>query len=127
MSLPNVSYREHSAGIDDPVLVFEARTHLALLDFDFFRLAWTVWHGGEPDDRDVEPGFMTFLFQQRAPSYVRHFARRVLADQARGRLDLVALGIGEKVIPVLPLPDLRDEFTATSLAIALGLLLVIAV
>ena len=63
----------------DEELVFEARTLLGLLDFEFFRVAWRNWHGGEPDDRRLEPGFVTFLFKQLAPDYVRHFARLVFA------------------------------------------------
>ena len=125
LTVPRLSYSGSAPEIADADLVHAARDLLGLLEFEFFRLAWTVWHGSEANDRDLERGFMAFLFRQEAPGYVRHFARRVLEDEAQGCLDPVSLGVGETVKPASPLPDLRNEFTASCLAIALGVLLVI--
>lgn len=127
LSVPPLNYSTSGPESCDADLVNAARALLGVLDFEFFRLAWNDWHGGEADDRELEPGFVTFLFREQAPSYVRRFARRVLDDEARGTLDPVALGIGESVKRATPLPDLRDEFLASSCAIALGLLLVVVI
>lgn len=68
-------------GDDDLILVSRACKALELLEFEFFRTAWRRWYGKEPDDAAIEPGFVTYLLQQRAPGYVRQFAREVVARQ----------------------------------------------
>lgn len=65
---------------DDLALVSRACRCLDVLDFEFFRIAWRTWYGSEPDDAAIEPGFVAYLFHQRAPGYVRQFARRTVAD-----------------------------------------------
>ena len=119
----------HSSYINrfpDEDLVFEARTLLGLLDFEFFRVAWRNWHGGEPDDRRLEPGFMVFLLKQQAPDYVRHFARLVLQRAAAGCLDLAEFGLETQPETVPSAICLRDEFASTSLWVVMGLLLILA-
>ena len=110
----------------DEELVFEARTLLGLLDFEFFRVAWRNWHGGEPDDRRLEPGFVTFLFKQLAPDYVRHFARLVLRQAAAGQFDPAAFGVAAEPEVVPASICLRDEFASSSFRVVMGLLLIIA-
>lgn len=127
LSVPHLNYSESDPGNCDADLVGAARALLGVLDFDFFRLAWNEWAGSEADDRDLERGFVNFLFRQEAPSYVRHFARRVLEDEARGCLDPESLGVEGLVKRAMPLPDLRNEFIASSCAVALGLLLVVII
>lgn len=110
----------------DEDLVYQARSLLGLLDFEFFRLAWRNWHGGEPDDQRLEPGFMTFLFERRAPDYVRHFARLVMRRAADGCLDPAEFGIEDEPEIVPPSACLPDEFASTSLWVVIGLLLIVA-
>ena len=104
---------------DDSDLVTAARAAVGLLEFDFFRAAWRHWHGAEPEDRALEPAFVTYLFQQRVPGYVRHFARWVLSEAAVGRLDPAAFGLDRRVQDEA-IPDLRDPLAVASMA---GLLL----
>jgi len=110
----------------DQNLVHEAGSLLGLLDFEFFRTAWRNWYGEDPDDHRIEPGFMRFLLNQQAPSYVRHFARLVLEQAASGRLDLAAFGLEAEDRPVEPVETLKDDFASSSLLVVLGLLLIIA-
>lgn len=127
--LPNLSHDRFAADISivcDDVLVFEARTLLGLLDFEFFRAAWRNWYGEEPDDRRLEPGFVSFLLEQEAPDYVRYFARLVLRRAADGRLDPTAFGIAAEPEVVPHTACLHDEFASSSLWVVMGLLLVIA-
>lgn len=105
----------------DTDLVTAARARLGILDFEFFRAAWRHWHGAEPEDRRLEPAFVTYLFHQRAPGYVRHFARRVLEDAAAGRLDPLALGLDHRVRHEA-IPDLCEGFSAVTVASAVLLL-----
>ena len=127
LNVPHLNSMDSNPENCDAGLVDTARTLLGVMDFEFFRLAWNDWHGGAADDRDLEPGFVRFLFRQEAPGYVRRFARRVLEDAALGCLDPVSLGVGQSVERALPLPDLRDEFMASGCAVALGLLLVVII
>ncbi len=127
LDVPHLTYWGSGPQASDTDLVHAARTLLGVLDFEFFRLAWNDWHASEANDRDLEPGFVRFLFRQQAPSYVRHFARRVLEDEAHGCLDPVSLGVEESVKPASPQLDLRDEFMVCSFAVALGLLLMVVV
>lgn len=113
--LPNLQSRPTRNVPDDSELVTEARTAVGLLEFEFFRAAWRHWHGADPEDRALEPAFVTYLFQQRVPGYVRHFARRVLADAALGCLDPAAFGLDQRA-QVEAIPNLRDPFAAASMA-----------
>ena len=127
--LPNLFHHRFAADssiVRDEDLVFEARNLLGLLDFDFFRVAWRNWHGEEPDDRRLEPGFMSFLFRQQAPDYVRYFARLVLRQAAAGCLDPAAFGIAAEPEVVPQTAWQRNEFVSTGLWVAMGLLLVFA-
>lgn len=74
-------------------LVSDAATALRLREFDLFRAAWRSWFGRTPDDKAMERVFVAYLFHQRVPTWVRHFARRVLADREAGSLDPDRLGV----------------------------------
>jgi hypothetical protein len=65
-------------------LVREAAATLRLREFDLFRAAWQSWFGRAPDDKAVERVFIVYLFHQRVPHWLRHFARRVIQDSASG-------------------------------------------
>ncbi len=110
--------------LSDNDLVIRARTALGLLDFDFFRTAWRDWHGAEPEDRAIEPEFVTYLFQQRIPGYVRHFARKVLSAAAAGRLDPVVLGVPHDAKREVQ-PSLDDGFAEICVLCALAFFVVI--
>ena len=110
---------------NDSELVAQARNAVGLLEFDFFRAAWRHWHGAEPEDRALEPAFVLYLFQDRVPGYVRHFARRVLSEAALGRLDPAALGL-EPGTQDAAVPDLRDPFAALSMGCLLLVCIAIA-
>ena len=81
----------------DVQLVTQAMHRLDQMEIEFFRTAWREWYGTEPEDKALEPGFQRYLFQQVAPTYVRHFAREILSDviedgaPAPDRPDLSAL------------------------------------
>lgn len=106
---------------DDRNLVSDAAALLELRDFDLFRAAWRSWHGNDPDERHLEAAFVHFLFHDRAPAYVRHYARRACQDAAAERLDPRRLG-AHHYPRRERLPDLRDGFAATAMG---GLLLVL--
>jgi hypothetical protein len=76
----------------DSRLVSDAASILRLREFDLFRAAWRSWFGGMPDDKAVERVLVAFMFHQRVPHWVRHFARRVIHDGDAGHLDPERLG-----------------------------------
>jgi hypothetical protein len=110
--------------LSDADLMVEAKAALGILDFELFRAAWRNWYGAEPDDRRLEPAFMSYLFTTRLPGYVRHFARQVLDAAVTGKLDPAAFGV-ERHVAQVAVTDLSDRFAATSMAWALVLTLVI--
>jgi hypothetical protein len=110
--------------LSDDDLVAEAKAALGILDFELFRAAWRSWHGAEPNDRMLEPAFVTFLFERRLPGYVRHSVRLVLAAATAGRIEPTDFGV-ERRTREGPVPDLRDSFAATSMACVLAVTLVI--
>lgn len=67
-------------------LVQEAAAALEVREFDLFRAAYRAWYGVEPGMAALERDFVAYMFRQRLPAYVRHFARQVLAEAAAGRL-----------------------------------------
>lgn len=111
---------------DDCELITRARGLIGLLDFEFFRTAWRVWHGSEPDDRVLEPDFVDYLFRQRAPDYVRHFARSILAAASAGQLDPAAFGL-ENSVQDSGRPAVRDDIAASGMVVILGLLLMVLI
>ena len=62
-------------------------------EFDFFRAAWRAWHGSSAEEKTLERIFVAYLYSQKAPSFVRHFARRVLDAEAAGSLRSAELGL----------------------------------
>ena len=110
--------------LSDDELVTEAKAALGILDFELFRAAWRSRHGAEPNDRRLEPAFVTYLFTRFVPGYVRHFARQVLAEATAGRLEPADFGV-KRGVREGPVPDLRDSFAATSVACVLAITLVI--
>ncbi len=69
-------------------LVREAAATLHLREFDLFRAAWQSWFGRAPDDKAVERAFVAYLFHQRVPHWLRHFARRAIQDSESTRREL---------------------------------------
>ncbi len=111
--------------LSDADLAAEAKAALGILDFELFRTAWRSWYGAEPEDRRLEPAFVTYLYTTRLPGYVRHFARQVLDAAAAGCLDPAAFGVDGRSAQAA-VTDLSDRFAATSMALVL-LLIVLAI
>jgi hypothetical protein len=124
LDLPQFNTTRPPEHLSDDDLVTEAKAALGILDFELFRAAWRNWYGAEPIDRMLEPAFVTYLFKRRLPGYARHFARQVLAEATAGRLEPADFGV-ESGAREGPVPDLRDNFAATSMACVLAITLVI--
>ena len=62
--------------------VHGAAALLRIPEFALFHLAYRRWHGSAASDQQIEPHFVTYLFRQRAPIWVRHLAREVLGRDA---------------------------------------------
>ena len=73
-------------------VVMKAAGALDVSEFDFFRLAYWRWSGREAEEKKLERVFVTYMFQQTVPAWVRHFSRDVLARDAAGKLDVAELG-----------------------------------
>lgn len=73
--------------------VIRAAEALGLTEYDFFRFAYKCWTGCEPDARMLENVFVTYMFQQTVPHWVRHLAREVNSRATEGRLNAVELEV----------------------------------
>ena len=109
---------------DDAELIQTAIDAADVSEFDFFRAAWRAWHGSPAEEKALERIFVQYLYNQRAPGFVRHFARRVLEAEARGALRSADLGLHglRRVRRLLPRSDVMSNLTACAV-FALVLLL----
>ena len=82
-----------SRGSADGRAVMDAAEALRIREYDLFRAAFRQWWGREADDKALERVFVTYMFHQVVPPWVRHFCRQVLEMQRRDRLDPGALGV----------------------------------
>ena len=120
-----LSYRQpRELMAPDPRLVMDAAAILHLREFDLFRAAWRNWFGRIPDDKAMEPVFVDYLFHQRIPFWVRHFANRVISDAEAGEVNRCALGVTNYPTQE-PLPDLEGAYLAMAYIAVLALYLLL--
>lgn len=53
---------------------------LGVEEFDVFRQAHCEWYGESASNEQLEPHFLRYIVLGRTPFWVRHYARRALAD-----------------------------------------------
>lgn len=82
---------------DDLAAIEAAREVMKIGEFDLFRRAWRAWFACEADEKRIEAVFVAYLFHREVPVWVRHFCRRVLAEDAVVRPALVASAPAEPV------------------------------
>lgn len=85
----NIIFSSESSDLGDIVNAAEA---LGISEYDFFRLAYRRWSGHEPVEKELEGTFVSYMFHQTIPHWVRHFTRDVNTRAAAGTLDAVKLG-----------------------------------
>ena len=85
--------RPQAAATEDVRVVVSAAELLQIGEFRLFELAHLRRFGREADHKALEPSFVRYMFEQRAPGWVLHFARAVLARQRQGRLDPAEFGV----------------------------------
>ncbi len=121
----DLSYRQPRELLaPDPWLVMDAAAILHLREFDLFRAAWRNWFGRTPDDEALEPVFVDYLFHQRIPFWVRHFANRVIRDAEAGKINRCELGVTHYPTQE-PLPDLGSAYLAIAYVAVLVLYLLL--
>ena len=74
--------------------VIDAAQALGVREFDFFRIAYRRWWGHDANPKKLEKVFVSYMFHQVVPPWVRQFSRDVLRQAAAGELDPQALGAG---------------------------------
>jgi len=73
--------------------VLAAAAMLDITEYELFQLAWIRWYGTSPKVAELEPHFVSYMFDQVVPTWGRHFARDVQADWSADELDKEALGV----------------------------------
>lgn len=71
----------------DSALISEAAAALDTSEIAIFRRAWVHWYGVPAVEARVEPLFLIYMFGGRAPSWVRDYARRIVARHRDQPLD----------------------------------------
>jgi hypothetical protein len=77
--------------------VLNAAGILDITEYDLFHLAYLRWYGDSADEPTMEPHFAGYMFRERVPPWVRHFARLVESLYRRGQLDRDALGVTRRI------------------------------
>jgi len=77
---------------DDTALISEAAAALDTSEIAIFRRAWAHWYGQAPDESRIEPPFLVYMFDGRAPSWARDYARRVVRRHRSEAIDPYAWG-----------------------------------
>jgi hypothetical protein len=72
--------------------VVDAAEALGISEYDFFRLAYRRWFCQEPEEEELEETYVSYMFHQTIPHWVRHFTRDVKAQAESGELDAAKLG-----------------------------------
>jgi len=71
----------------------KAADALRVKEYDFFRLAFRRWWGRDANEKALEQAFVTYMFHETVPSWVRHMGREVLCKQQAGTLDPEEMGV----------------------------------
>lgn len=108
-----------SADVLDVTAAAEA---LHIKEFPFFRVAFDWWFGRTAEDREIERLFVSYLKTERAPHWVRQFAREILNRRAQGRLDPSDFGL-----PPVPPSDLPGPRTRMVLEVLYALAAAVAI
>lgn len=81
----------------DIVAVLDASAALEVTEFRLFQLAFADWYGKAAGEEFMERQFAAYMFAQRVPNWVRHFARKILKLQAQDRLDPRSFGVWKRL------------------------------
>ena len=104
------------------ISVLDASSALEVTEFRLFELAFQDWYGKKADNLALEKYFAAYMFANRVPGWVRHFARKILKLQAEGRLDPKTFGVWYR-LPSTRMMWVAKIYTVTLIAIfLLGLL-----
>ncbi len=76
----------------DCQMVMAAAEVLCIKEYDFFRLAFCRWWGRDANEKALEQAFVTYMFHQIIPPWVRHLGREVLCKQQAGILNPEKMG-----------------------------------
>ena len=73
--------------------VLAASAELEITEFRLFELAYCRWFGEPLSEHKMEQVYSGYMFQARAPYWVRHFCREVLVHARNGDLDPKNFGV----------------------------------
>ena len=104
----------------DVVSLLDASSALEVTEFRFFELAFQDWYGRKADEDIIEKYFAAYMFANRIPNWVRHFARKILKLDAQGRLDPKSFGIWRR-LPSARMMFVAKVYTATLLVVFVAL------
>jgi len=105
----------------DIVAVLDASAALEVTEFRLFQLAFADWYGKSAREEFMERQFAAYMFAQRVPNWVRHFARKILDLHAQGQLEPKSFGVWRR------LPSSRMVLIAKVYTTALLLIFILAV
>jgi hypothetical protein len=85
----NFIFSSESSDLGD---IIGAAEVLRISEYDFFCLAYRRWSGHEPEEKKLEEIYVSYMFHQTIPHWVRHFTRDVMARAESGKLDAAEIG-----------------------------------
>lgn len=107
----------------DIVAILDAAAILEVTEFQLFELAYIDWYGKKARDLAMEKYFAGYMFGEKVPSWVRHFARKILRLKSEGNLDPRQFGVWRR-LPSRKMMFFAKIYTATILLVAVIMSLV---
>jgi hypothetical protein len=80
--------------------VLETAALLDTTEFDLFGLAYRDWYAQSASSTEIESFFVSYMFAEKVPMWVRQYTRKILRLAKDGPIDRIALGI--KLQPANP-------------------------
>lgn len=78
---------------EDVQAALDVAALLGVPEFRMFHIAYREWYGHDGDEATIERYFIPYMFHDRVPLWVRHFAQRVKHLDLAGTLDPASFGI----------------------------------
>jgi len=105
--------------------VLETAALLDTTEFNLFGLAYREWYAQPASPKEIESFFVSYMFAEKVPMWVRNYTRKILRLAKDGPIDRIALGI--KPQPTSPaMVQKGQRYLMVVLMIVVGLVMLAA-
>lgn len=83
---------------EDVWMVLRATSLLGISEFELFTIAYNQWYGEGASEEVIEKFFIPYMFNDKVPPWVRHFAQNIMTLDSQGLLDPRDFGIVRRTL-----------------------------